>query len=623
MSKFEEITLADVGRTVARYRPFIGVVVGVLLVVAFLPGAQRAQITATGGAPGGTATDGGTQVGGDGDSTVDTSGEDPSATPGTVAGGSGATATSGGAGGSGSGGGAGTATSSAGSGGGGTAAGGDGTAMVANCDPATGRIAIPSRFSPPCVPAFTGDNGGATYQGVSDDKIKIAWYEVREDPATNAVLTAAGVNDSTEEQRQQVRDWVELYEFHFETYGRNAEIHFVPASGGAEDDAAARADAIKIAEEIKAFAALNGPSTNVFVEELVARGVMCMCTVSQPIESYIRWSPYVWSTLAASSQLYLHRSEYVGKRLHGRNAKWAGDPLLQQERRTFAILYYDTDDQAYKPGVDFFVKTLRDKYGIRPTATVEYHGYPNVARSQEEARPAIQKLKDSGATSIICVCDPFGPIFMTQEATRQLYRPEWIITGSALTDTAFFARLYDQTQWTQAFGVSALPGRMPERLQDDFRVYNWHFQREPVADGRYGVIRDPIDLLYYGIHMAGPNLNPETFKQGMWNLPTMGDGGITTVSVSFGPAGRVWPWDDYLAFDDMTEIWWDENAEGEDEIGQDGRGLYRYVDMGKRYLAGQWPDSDPRVFDPANTATIYEEPPPQDRWPEYPPPNRG
>src|SRR4051812_35041841 len=31
---------------------------------------------------------------------------------------------------------------------------------VDNCDPETGKIKLPTVYAPPCVPKFTGDNGG-------------------------------------------------------------------------------------------------------------------------------------------------------------------------------------------------------------------------------------------------------------------------------------------------------------------------------------------------------------------------------------------------------------------------------------------------------------------------------
>lgn len=610
MNNWSQVTLGDIGRGLARYRPVIVVLVGVLLITAFLPGARRDSVTTNAFAP----TTGGVVRDDDGLSA-------PAGARGSnaVAGSTG-TVTTGGAG-RGSSGAGGTVSRPTGSGavtGPAAAAGQD---LVANCDPATGRIAVPSLYAPPCVAAHDGADPGATHRGVSSDTIKIVWYEVRTDAATTSVLAAAGANDSTELQRQQVLDWIEYYSSHYELWGRKVEIEFLPASGETTDDAAARADAIRAAEEMGAFAVMNAPTSNVFVDELVARGVMCFCTVSQPIEAYLGWAPFVWSNLASSTQLYKHRAKYVS-RLAGGPAEHANDPVLTETERVFGLLYYDTDGQAYRPGIDYFIEELRNTYGIELAAVSEYHGYPETARSQEDARPAIQRLVNADVTSVICVCDPFGPIFMTQEATRQLFFPEWIITGSALTDTSFFARLYDPQQWNASFGLSALPARLPEQLGDSYRLLLWHFGREPTAPSSYGVLRGPLDLFFSGIHMAGPRLDPGTFRDGMWAMPPTAMDGITNVGQSFGRHG-LWPWDDYLAFDNMTEIWWDPDARGEDELGTDGDGLYRYVDGGVRYLWDQWPDSRPRVFDPENTVTVYDEPPPPDRWPEYPSPSSG
>ena len=47
--------------------------------------------------------------------------------------------------------------------------------------------------------------------------------------------------------------------------------------------------------------------------------------------------------------------------------------------------------------------------------------------------------------------------------------------------------------------------------------------------------------------------------------------------------------------------------------------MIRFVAGGKRYLPGEWDDSD-ALFDPADTVTIFDEPPADERAPEYPSP---
>ena len=507
-----------------------------------------------------------------------------------------------------------------------------GLALVANCDSGTGRIKIPSRFAPPCTQKYSGRNAGKSWQGVDEKYIDVVYFHIQGNAAVDSFLAAAGAEDSDEDEDKTVKEWGKFYEAHFNTWGRQVRWHIVHATGDADDDTAAIQDARKIANEIKAFAVINA-TNNRMVDELVANKVMCFCTVSLPIETYIKWSPYVWTTLMASTQGYIQRAEYIGKRLANRNAVWAHDdvsPLqsFKDEKRRFFFLYYDTDDHSYVSGAKFFIKHMKDEYGVTipPDAVSQYNGYPDIQRTQEQSPGIIQKMLNSyggkGSTSVICACDPFGPAFFTKDAEVQRYGPEWIITGSALTDTSFFARTYNQEQWKHAFGISYLPARLPEEKSESARLYKWHFNKfPPDAEAGYGLIRLPVAIMFSGFHMAGPTLNPTTFRSGMYRLPLQGKGGITTVASSFGDK-NLWPWDeDPVAADDATEIWWDANAKGEDEIGNDRLdGLYRYVAMGKRYLPGQWPKTTPAAFNKSNTVTIYPEPPPQDRWPCYPSP---
>lgn len=486
-----------------------------------------------------------------------------------------------------------------------------------DCDPATGRVKIPSKYAPECVEPFLGDNGGSTYQGVTGEKIVIAVYRVQNNPAVTAVFSAAGASDSQENVEADFKDYLEYFQKHYETYGRSVELVYVDASGPPENETAAKADALKVATEIKAFASLFDPSINAggsyaYVDELVARGVPCIfCTYAQPTDDYLTWAPYVWPPTMTYHQSADLVAEYIGKRLWGKKAKWAGDPLYLTRDRTLGLVEYDNAAGDFSFGPDYYREALA-RWGARLDEAVIYPF--DIARAQEQSRTMTAKLKAKEITTIIWYADPITLTFMSQEATRQNYRPEWLITGVGLTDTSFFARLFDTTQWAHAYGLGWSPARAPQEIGDAYRLHVWHHGRPPQSS-IYGLPYAGLFFVYTGLHGAGPVLNPTTYRDGMFRYPRSG-GGITTLSISWGRHG-LWPYDDYAANEDVVEIWWDANAVGKDEQGADGRGLYRYVDAGKRYVSGQFPSEESRAFDPAGTVLIYNELPPGDKYPEY------
>jgi hypothetical protein len=102
-------------------------------------------------------------------------------------------------------------------------------------------------------------------------------------------------------------------------------------------------------------------------------------------------------------------------------------------------------------------------------------------------------------------------------------------------------------------------------------------------------------------------VTPENFRKVQFGgLPV--DSTPITYHLSYGNHG-IWPAPDYSAIDDQTEVWWDPKATGPDELGRDGVGMYRYVAGGKRYLPGDWPKSDPDVFDTKGSVTVYDHAP--------------
>lgn len=487
-------------------------------------------------------------------------------------------------------------------------------AQAKNCDPATGRIRFPSVFAPPCV-LPVGDNGGSTYQGVTADEIVVVLYRGQSDPAVAALIRAAGASDDPEEVLASYGDWINLFQNVYETYGRRVKLVPFDATGPSDDDAAARADAIQVATQHRPFAVIGGPAP--FVDELSARGVVMITQLQRPQEYFADRAPFVYGTQMSSTQAFMHLAEYIGKRVANRNAVHAGDAAMQGRQRTFGLIYVDTAEGIYKAGVAALEKEL-DVYGVKLTDKVAYEADINTA--QEQARVIIARLKDKGVTSVLFSGDPIAPIFFTNAATDQAYFPEWIIPGGTLVDTNFFGRTYNAEQWSNAFGISQLWIRPPQTETEAYYQHQWFHGRPPAARATYEILYQEIFTLFTAIHLAGPRLDPQTFRDGLFRFPVSGRGVVTQVQRSYGNQG-VWPFTDWTGFDNVAEVWWDPTAEGEDEIGNRGRGKFRWVDGGKRYGFGEWPTTDAGVFDPSRAISEYSELPASDAFPRYPPPN--
>ena len=216
-------------------------------------------------------------------------------------------------------------------------------------------------------------------------------------------------------------------------------------------------------------------------------------------------------------------------------------------------------------------------------------------------------------TTVFFTGDPIAPRTFTEEATRQEYFPEWVINGSILTDVAAFGRTYDQRQWAHAFGITGGAARIREEEGGQvWKLHEWYHGKPPAAKDTYGVLWFQPAVFYAALQAAGPKLTPETFRDGLF-AGEASQRVTTNVSVSWGRKG-IWPKVDYNGVDDFTLIWWDPQAEGPDEIRKPGKGLYQFVDGGKRYLLGEFPKGPPKMFEPAGAVrSTPRYPQPSDR----------
>lgn len=472
-----------------------------------------------------------------------------------------------------------------------------------DCDSARGRLKVPIPWAPPCAIPWPkdADNGGATYQGVTKDKIRI-------------VITYT--NNAQDDSVKAWPDNAAPYEKAYRMWGRTVEpVYFQLAGTG--DEASERADAIKIAD-LKPFAVWTpegGSAVLVLNQELANRGIVVI-TANVPAKNSLVRPGYIWgATLPPNDPNLPQTAEYVGKRLLGKPAKWAGDPTLAAQPRKFGLIYPDDWDLGK-------FKSEFAKYGGSVVDAISYTNNYDLTTYQERARLIVSRLKDKGVNSVIAASDGVLDVFLSQQATAQAWFPEWVIAAVGGSDVDLLARLADQQQWRHAFGLSMLPA--PVQNEAPATMFDWYWGNQAGQKTRgnstFGV-KWAAFTIYTGLHMAGPNLNPQTWAAGMFAFPASGGiscNCVTSQQISWGRHG-VTTYDDFNAWDDFTEVWWDPTfvGRGNDGIADGTPGHYRYMDGGKRRLPGQWPTGEPPAFDAAQAAPINTIPQ-NERVPNYP-----
>jgi hypothetical protein len=192
-----------------------------------------------------------------------------------------------------------------------------------------------------------------------------------------------------------------------------------------------------------------------------------------------------------------------------------------------------------------------------------------------------------------------------------------VLMGYAYTDTAVFGRTYDQRQWAHAFGVSLLPTRQTDAIDEFATVLKWQSGRGPIASTFRAIVEAPL-IFFTGVHLAGPDLSPATFRRGLSQFPAARPTSAPFLHLSWG-RHHIWRGVDLTASDDAVVVWWDPKATGPDEVGNVGQGMYRYALGGRRYLPGAW-TANTGLYDVARSITMLDRLPADAAPPRYPSP---
>jgi hypothetical protein len=491
---------------------------------------------------------------------------------------------------------------------GGIKAGTGTTSSGAKCTPSTAQFASP--YAPPCIPKFTGNNGGATYNGVTASTITLAEREFPSAADTQEIEAQAkasgGAIPQVISQVQQV--FLNYFNSAYNLYGRKVVIkpYTTQASFTTEElgqgQPQACADADTIANQIHAFGETgitNGDSFG-------GTGPFSTCAAQDHLvefngdpyfneASFEALNPYVWSISQDCNRISASEAEVVATMLGGKKAIYAGDPTLKDQVRKFAAFVPNVSQ--YLGCTKSFVDLVEHKYHMNKSELAPSFDYNlDIATFQQSAQQAVIQFKAAGVTTVICSADPFSLGLLTKAAAAQNYHPEWFMTGSALTDLDQVAQgeydlpeiqdhmfgMSESSPSTGTTGPQSLAGQLYQKLTGHAIPKG--------TDGNYGGLVE----IFNALQAAGPDLTPSTMARGIHALPTLGAPAYQYGQWTFnvGPTGTPGG-GDHTAGDDARFVYWD-GTKTSPLNGVTGTFVAAYG--GKRFTLGQWPTTLPPLF---------------------------
>jgi hypothetical protein len=440
-------------------------------------------------------------------------------------------------------------------------------------------------YSPPCV-AFSGSNGGATSPGVSSNAITVS-YRITSDSEsfqqTLASLGGANITDTTADIERTINALATYFNTHFQFYGRKLNVQYFNGQGSITNELLgtgqqqADADAVTVGQQIHAFAELNGTSEPYDVA-LAAQHVLSFGAPYLSASFMGQYAPYMWSIATEGNDVVSAVGDFYLKSLAGGNATWAGGSLQGKPRKVAIIA---PSNPWYQTSAASAVQTAAAA-GHPITDDIQYQ--LNLATLSSQASNIISELQNDGITTVICGCDPVFPVYLTSRAAEQGYTPEWVVAGVALTDSDIVGQLFDQSEWSHAFGVTFAGPIEPKQDTFGYAAY------KSVNPGTEPA--NSVDLIYeqmyqmaIGIQMAGPDLTPQTFENGMRAYPGSQAGASNALYGTWDfPTGH------YSPQVDSAFIYWDPNKTSPYN---DKQGAY--VVSSSRYKTGQYPAAPPAL----------------------------
>lgn len=417
--------------------------------------------------------------------------------------------------------------------------------------------------SPPCVAYFQGDNGGATYQGVTATEIRVAFFD---------------------DNWGNMSDLPKFFNDHFEFYGRRLVLTNEGGCGGSPQSMQSNARRVAAKGYFASLGCGDAGGFEYYYYDELAKQRPPVLSVSYRVDvrseaHMAQYAPYEWTYAPTLDRIEDHLAALACRQLAGKPAAYAPPQPLGPPNRTFGLVttVYTNAPSPDTTELDNQLAACGIRIPSQDRKQMNYAGTVDQTVAQQGAAAALQFQQDH-ITTVICVCHSTDTQGLFVAAEGQGYQPEWLISSFLYQDNQPNGSASPSDQWSHAFGVSFFNKYVPI---PDLPCYTAEHEANPSFNPNqsafwyYGCAYTypGLLLLASGIQMAGPILTPQTFEQGLFktrfpNPPSpYYEGGV-----GFNH--------DHSFVKDAGLIWYDPTTHGPNPESQ---GTWCYVNHGARF----------------------------------------
>jgi hypothetical protein len=306
-------------------------------------------------------------------------------------------------------------------------------------------------FAPPCVPGVPGaafaNNGGATWQGVTDDKIEIVQYVPDYGAAVNTILKAQGLFYDANQTAIVDKAFEKFLNEKYQLYGR--KIHVDTFQGKCQtvppDLKCLIPEMNEIVQKYHPYAVLFSTASicSKCFAELARLKVVTTGGSGFSDEFQNANAPYVYDVSRSSTRMANQFAEFWCKQMtskgnSGRTAMFAGTQNPAQNFRTKprqlgVISTNDPDNMATVKNVLY--PALKRGCGDSTEGHEYFYAQDiSTAQQQSQAGTAAMNTAQNPATSVLCLCDPVAPQFAYSAGAQNNYWPESLIASNQSMD---------------------------------------------------------------------------------------------------------------------------------------------------------------------------------------------